>query len=417
MHRERPVDGELKSVTKYAHGAPSGPPGTAPDPFAPAALGPVQLRNRVIKAATFEGMSPGGVVSRTLVDFHRRMAAGGVAMTTVSYVAVSKDGRGAPNELYIHDAAADGLARIARAIHAEGAAISAQLGHAGAVGTIRKRYLGPSPSRTITGTPVREISAVGIDAVVADFASGARMLADAGFDAVELHFGHHYLVSAFLSPKWNRRADDYGGPVENRARLARRILHAVRDEVGDKLAVTAKLNMTDGIRGGLSVAESIEVARLLESDGRLDALELSAGGSQANQMFMFRGDPPRREMAAALPGVQGLAFRLAGPAMFRRYPFSEAYLLPMARQFRGALSMPLVLLGGINTVATIRQAMAEGFEFAAMGRALLRDPGLVAKMADGSAAEGSCIHCNKCIPSIYTGTRCVLDHPEPLVVS
>ncbi len=386
------------------------------DPFGPATLGPVQLRNRVIKAATFEGMSPGGVVSKTLIDFHRRMAAGGVAMTTVSYVAVSRDGRGAPNELYIHDGAADGLARIVQAVHAEGAAISAQLGHAGQVGTIRKRYLGPSATRTITGTPVHEISAVEIDAVVGDFANGARMLADAGFDAVELHFGHHYLVSAFLSPKWNRRTDDYGGPVENRARLARRILHAVRDEVGDRLAVTAKLNMTDGIRGGLSVTDSIAVARLLESDEALDALELSAGGSQANQMFMFRGDPPRKEMAAALPGIQGLAFRVAGPAMFRRYPFSEAYLLPTAGQFRAALSMPLVLLGGINTVATIRQAMAEGFEFVAMGRALLRDQNLVAKMADGSVTEGNCIHCNKCVPSIYSGTRCVLDHPEPLVV-
>jgi 2,4-dienoyl-CoA reductase-like NADH-dependent reductase (Old Yellow Enzyme family) len=393
--------------------------GTAPagaDPFGPARLGRIRLRNRVIKAATFEGMSPGGLVSQTLIDFHRAMAAGGVGMTTVSYVAVSKDGRGAPNELYIHDAAAARLARIAQVVHAEGAAISAQLGHAGAVGTIRKRYLGPSATRTMAGTRVREISPDGIDEVVGDFAMGARTLADAGFDAVELHFGHHYLVSAFLSPKWNRRTDDYGGPVAGRAKLARRILRAVREQVGDRVAVTAKLNMTDGVRGGLSVADGIEVARLLDSDGLLDALELSAGGSQANQMFMFRGDPPRREMAAALPGIQGLGFRVAGPVMFRRYPFREAYLLPMARQFRTAVSLPLILLGGVNTVATIRRAMAEGFDFVAMGRALLRDPGLVAKMADGSVAEGNCVHCNKCVPSIYTGTRCVLDHPEPLVV-
>jgi 2,4-dienoyl-CoA reductase-like NADH-dependent reductase (Old Yellow Enzyme family) len=127
------------------------------DPFAPARLGPVILRNRVLKAATFEGMSPGGVVSPDLIDFHRQMAAGGTAMTTVSYVAVSRDGRGAPNEIYIHDRAADGFERIASAVHAEGAAISAQLGHAGAVGTIRKRYLGPSASRTIAGTRVQAI--------------------------------------------------------------------------------------------------------------------------------------------------------------------------------------------------------------------------------------------------------------------
>ena len=124
-------------------------PGLTPEPFGPARIGPVQLRNRVLKAATFEGMSPANVVSDALIDFHRRMAAGGVAMTTVSYVAVSRDGRGAPSEIYIHDAVADGLACIAAAVHAEGARISAQLGHAGAVGTIRKRYLGPSATRTI----------------------------------------------------------------------------------------------------------------------------------------------------------------------------------------------------------------------------------------------------------------------------
>ncbi len=291
-----------------------------PAPFAPAALGQVRLRNRIIKAATFEGMSPANVVSATLIDFHRRVAAGGAAMTTVSYLAVSRDGRGAPNEVYIHDAAADGLAEIASAVHAEGAAISAQLGHAGAVGTIRKRYLGPSKTRTMLGTWVQPISAAEIDAVVGQFADGAAMLAQAGFDAVELHFGHHYLVSAFLSPRWNRRTDDYGGPVENRARLALRILRAVADRVGDTMAVTAKVNMTDGIRGGLQVADSIEVARLLEAEGMLAALELSAGGSQANQMFMFRGDPPRQDMAAALPGAQGLAFRLRRPGTVPALP-------------------------------------------------------------------------------------------------
>ncbi|HTX85573.1 MAG TPA: NADH:flavin oxidoreductase [Streptosporangiaceae bacterium] len=388
------------------------------DPFGPARLGPVQLRNRVLKAATFEGMSPANVVSGSLVDFHRRFAAGGVAMTTVSYVAVSPDGRGAPNEIYIHKAAADGLSRIADAVHAEGAAISAQLGHAGAVGTTRKRYLGPSATRTIAGTRVHEISPAGIDAVVGDFGRGARMLADAGFDAVELHFGHHYLVSAFLSPKWNRRTDEYGGPVANRARLPIRILHAVRGQVGTAMAVTAKLNMADGIRGGLQVGDSVEIARLLAAEGILDAIELSAGGSQANQMFMFRGDPPRKEMMAALalPGVQGIGFRLASRMLFRSYPYQDAYLLPLARQFRAALSLPLILLGGITSVASIELAMAEGFDFVAMGRALLREPDLVARMAAGSASAGTCVHCNKCIPSIYSGTRCVLDHPDPLSV-
>jgi 2,4-dienoyl-CoA reductase-like NADH-dependent reductase (Old Yellow Enzyme family) len=174
--------------------------------------------------------------------------------------------------------------------------------------------------------------------------------------------------------------------------------------------------LTDGIRRGLTIADSIGVARLLQAEGGLDALTLSGGGPQANQMFMFRGEPPRKEMAAALPGVQGLAFRVAGRALFRAYPFEEAYFLPLARQFRAALTLPLILLGGITTRASIDQAMTEGFDFVAMGRALLREPDLVRKFASGESAAGTCIHCNKCVQSIYSGTRCVLDNPDPLIV-
>jgi 2,4-dienoyl-CoA reductase-like NADH-dependent reductase (Old Yellow Enzyme family) len=391
------------------------------DPFAPAMLGPVGLRNRVLKAATFEGMSPRNVVSDSLIEFHRRMAAGGTSMTTVSYVAVSRDGMGAPAEIFIHDAAADGLARIADVVHAEGARISAQLGHAGAVGLVRgKRVLGPSKTRTIAGTPVRAISKEGIDEVVDQFAAGASMLAQAGFDAVELHFGHHYLVSSFLSPRWNRRVDEYGGTIDNRARLARRILAAVRatrDETGAAMAIIAKLNMTDAVRGGLEPADSLQVAKLLQEDGGLDAIELTGGGSAANQMFMFRGDAPRKEMARVLPGPQRFGFKLLGRALLREYPFEEAYFLPLARQFRATLRMPLILLGGINSTAAIGQAMAEGFDFVAMGRALLRDPDLVAKLQSGAATAGTCVHCNKCMVSIYSGTRCVLDFPEPPVIA
>jgi 2,4-dienoyl-CoA reductase-like NADH-dependent reductase (Old Yellow Enzyme family) len=391
------------------------------DPFAPAVLGPVRLRNRVLKAATFEGMSPRNVVSDSLIEFHRRIAGGGAAMTTVSYIAVSRDGMGAPAEIFIHDAAAEGLARIADVVHAEGARISAQLGHAGAVGLVRgKRVLGPSKRRTIAGTPVQAISADGIDEVVGHFAAGARMLAQAGFDCVELHFGHHYLVSSFLSPKWNRRPDEYGGPIENRARLARRVLAAVRaerDDVGADVAIIAKLNMTDAVRGGLEPAESLRVAKLLQDDGGLDAIELTGGGSAANQMFMFRGEAPRKEMARVLPGPQRLGFKLLGRALLRDYPFEEAYFLPLARQFRSGLDLPLILLGGINGTPSIMRAMTEGFEFVAMGRALLRDPDLVRKLQAGAATAGTCVHCNKCMVSIYSGTRCVLDHPEPPVIT
>jgi 2,4-dienoyl-CoA reductase-like NADH-dependent reductase (Old Yellow Enzyme family) len=391
---------------------------THPDPFAPARLGPIELGNRVIKAATFEGMSPDNVVSGTLIEFHRRMAAGGVGMTTVSYIAVSPDGMGAPAEIYIHDRATEGLVRIADAVHEEGARIAAQLGHAGAVGDLPgKRVLGPSKGRTLLGTRVEAISVGEIDTVVEDFARGAAMLAEAGFDAVELHLGHHYLLSSFMSPRWNRRSDSYGGSVEARSRLPRRVLRAVHEAVAGRMAITAKMNMVDAVRGGLEIDESIELARLFEAEGVLDAIELTSGGSQLNQMFMFRGDAPRKEMAAVLPPLQRLGFKIAGRFVFKEYPFEEAYFLPMARQFREALTLPLILLGGVNRLETIQQAMAEGFEFVAMGRALLRDPELVRKMASGTATSGNCIHCNKCMVSIFSGTRCVVDQPYPPTIA
>lgn len=385
--------------------------------FAPAQLGPATLRNRIIKAATFEGMSPKNVVSRSLTEFHRRMAAGGVGMTTVSYVAVAPGGMGAPNEIYVHDGAAEGLARIAEVVHAEGAAISAQLGHAGAVGDLPgKVLLGPSKARTLTGGVVHEIRPGQIDEVVAQFTAGAKMLADAGFDACELHFGHHYLISAFLSPKWNRRTDEYDGrTAEGRTLLARRILRDVRQAVGNRIAVTAKLNMVDAVRGGLTVEQSIENAKLLEAEGVLDAIQLTGGGSQRNQMFMFRGGAPRAEMAQLLQKpVQKFGFKVLGRWLLKEYPFEEAYFLPMARQFKAALSTPITLLGGINRLDTMQAAMAEGFSFVAVGRALVRDPDLINKLRDGTVAEGNCIHCNKCMLSIYTGTRCVLDQPQPV---
>jgi 2,4-dienoyl-CoA reductase-like NADH-dependent reductase (Old Yellow Enzyme family) len=383
------------------------------DPFAPAPLGPVTLPNRIIKAATFEGMARDGLVTDRLIDFHRAVAAGGAGMTTLAYLAVSPDGQGAPGEIVLRDQAVPGLRKLADAVHAEGALVSAQMGHAGpvAAGAGRK---GLAPSRSFSPMAVRFTRAATDDdlaRVVGDFAAGARVLADAGFDAVEIHMGHGYLISAFMSPKLNRRRDRWGGAVENRARLARQVAEAVRTEVGGRLAVLAKLNMTDGVAGGLWLDESVEVGRLLEADGTLDAIELTGGSSLQNPMFLFRGEAPIREMAASFPPPINVAFRLFGKRFLVEYPFEEAYFLPYARQFRAALDLPLILLGGINRLDTVQRALAEGFAFVAMGRALLRQPDLPRQMRTGATMEGLCIHCNKCMPTIYRGTHCVLVCP------
>ncbi len=166
------------------------------------------------------------------------------------------------------------------------------------------------------------------------------------------------------------------------------------------------------IEAGADYDESVEVARMLESDGALDAIELTGGSSLENPMYLFRGEAPIHEMAAAMRQPMRLGFKFLGRRFLPSYPFEEAYFLPYARQFRAALAMPLILLGGINGRDTIERAMEEGFGYVAMGRALLREPDLVNRMQSGSEREGLCIHCNKCMPTIYTGTHCVLVPPE-----
>jgi len=389
------------------------PGGSDPVPavFAPAALGPLTLRNRIIKAATFEGVTPGGAVSDALVEFHRRVAAGGAALSTVAYLAVSPEGRTDRHCLRLSDETVPGLRRLTDAVHAEGAAAAAQIGHAGPVANARSNgapALSPSGGFTPMGSRLRAVDAAGIERITDDYRRATRFAVEAGFDSIEVHVGHNYLLSAFLSPKLNRRDDQFGGSVENRARFARAVLRTVRDAAPANVAVTAKLNMADGVDGGLWLDESVEIARLFEADGALDALELTGGSSLANPMYLFRGDAPLHEFGATLPGPVRLGFRFIGHRFLRSYPYEEAFFLPYARQFRAALSTPLILLGGITELPTIETALAEGFAFVAMARALLREPDLPNRMQADAATTSLCIHCNKCMPTIYSGTRCVL---------
>lgn len=380
--------------------------------FAPAALGPVTLRNRIVKAATFEGRSPRRVVTDALVEFHREVAAGGVGMSTVAYCAVSLEGSTDGRTLVLDAEARSGLARLADAIHSEGAAAAAQIGHAGPVANpLATKVPALGPTRIWSPLAMRRTHAATTDdiaRVTAQFAAGTQLLGEAGFDAVEVHLGHNYLLSAFLSPKLNTRADAYGGDVEKRSRFPRQVLHAVRAAAGDHMAVTAKLNMADGVPGGLWLEESLEVARLIESDGTVDALELTGGSSLANPMYLFRGEAPIAEMAATMPPVMRLGFRILAKRMMPAYPFEELFFLPYARQFRAALKLPLVLLGGVTRRQSAEQGLAEGFSLVAMARALLREPDLPRRWQVQPSVESLCVHCNKCMPTIYRGTRCVL---------
>ncbi|WP_235735009.1 NADH:flavin oxidoreductase [Nocardioides alcanivorans] len=385
---------------------------TVPDAFAPAQLGPVTLRNRIIKSATFEGRTPKGLVTDELIDFHRRFASGGVGMTTVAYCAVAPEGRTAPGQLQWTDEAMPGLRRLTDAMHAEGAAVSAQIGHAGPVAppkALRMPALAASRRFHLTGLNFAQAaSAADIVRITQAHVNAALRAAEAGFDAIEMHFGHGYLISSFLSERLNHRTDSYGGSLRNRARFARETASAVRDAVGDRIAILAKVNMDDGVPGGFWLAEAIRLVRWLEEDGSLDAVVLTAGSSLENPLYTFRGDAPLKEFEAVMPQPQKLGIKMVGKHFLRTYPYQDTYLLDHARQVRAAVDLPLVLLGGVTGRESIERAMTEGFEFVEMGRALLSDPDLVNAIQEEGVGQSLCIHCNKCMVTIYRGTHCVL---------
>jgi 2,4-dienoyl-CoA reductase-like NADH-dependent reductase (Old Yellow Enzyme family) len=392
------------------------------DAFAPVMLGALRLRNRVMKTATYEGMCPGGMPSQALVEHHRVLAAGGVGLTTVAYCAVSPDGRTFAEQMTMRRETVSPLRRVTDAVHAEGGAASLQLGHCGwftknrALSTWLPR--GPSPVVNQYGISAGKPFSLAMNAremaqVVEDFGVAAGLAREAGFDAVELHLGHGYLLSQFLCPATNRRTDVYGGDLAGRARLSLEVLARVRQVVGAGFPVLCKTNLRDGFRGGLELPDAVALARLLEAAGA-DALVLSGGYTSKTPFYLFRGRRPLAEMIDAEKSrLQKLALRVFGRNVIREYPFEEMFFLPQAREVRRAVRMPLVLLGGIVSRANVDAALAEGFDFVAMGRALIADPDLVRRMERDPGARTRCTHCNVCVAEMdLGGVRCVLDGPR-----
>ena len=391
--------------------------------FSPGRLGPLGLRNRIIKTATYEGMCPGGAPSAALVDFHRGLAAGGVAMTTVAYCAVSPSGRTFAEQMHMRPGIVPALRELTDAVHREGAAASIQLSHCGYFSRNRetggRRPLGPSfrvnEYGLMSGLPFAgAMTEADIARVIADFGRAAAQAVEAGFDAVEIHLGHGYLLSQFLSPAVNRRRDRFGGSLENRLRLPLAVLASVRDALGPDNALLVKTNLRDGFRGGLELAEAVEVARRLEAEG-VDAIVMSGGFVSKSPLFLLRGGKPLAQMIAVeKSALHRLSLRLFGGRFMRAYPFEEMFFLPEARAVRQAVRLPLVLLGGIVSRANLETAMREGFEFVALGRALIADPDLVRRMERGELERTRCNSCNQCIAEMDAGgVRCVLDGPRP----
>lgn len=380
--------------------------------FSPRKLGPITLKNPVIKAATSEARSPKGKVTQSLIDFHLGFIKGGIAMTTLAYCSISPAGYAAPGEILMIQENIPGLKKFTKAMHDHGGLASAQLGHAGPVAN--KKITGVqsvAPSKFFNPTSLqtsREITLQEMQTVRQEFVNAALVAVESGFDAIELHFGHLYLVSSFFSPWINKRKDNYGGSLENRVRFAKEILLDVKAAVKDSIAIIIKLSMDDGIKGSIWLDESVQTAKILDQTNAVDAFELTMGSSVYNQMYLFRGDTPIDGMASTLSGIFKLGVKLFGKKMLGHYPYKDLYMLEAARQFQGAVKhAKLILLGGINDFSHIKQAHDLGFEFVAMGRALLREPDIINQMQKDPHQKGRCIHCNKCMFSVYTTTNCV----------
>ena len=374
--------------------------------FTPVTLGPLTLRNRSIRSAAFESMCPGNVPSPQLLDYHRSVAAGGVGMTTVAYAAVTRSGLSFDRQLWMSPEIVPGLRELTDAVHVEGAAASIQLGHCGNMS--HKSICGCLPVGASSGfnlyspTFVRGLRADELPEMAKAYGRSVCLAREAGFDAVEIHAGHGYLISQFLSPSTNHRKDEFGGTLANRMRFMEMVMEEVMKAAGNDMAVLVKMNMRDGFRGGMELDESLQVARKLQELGA-HALVLSGGFVSKAPMYVMRGEMPIRTMTHYMTcwwlkyGV-----RLVGKYMIPSVPFREAYFLEDALKFREALDIPLVYVGGLVSRQKIEEVLNHGFEAVQMGRALLNEPDFVNRMRREENARCNCRHSNYCIARMYT---------------
>lgn len=390
--------------------------------FQPGKLGPLTLRNRSVRSAAFEGMSPGHLVSEDLIRYHQSVAAGGVGMTTVAYAAVSRSGLSFDHQLWLRREAVPGLRRLTDAVHREGAAVAIQIGHCGLMA--KKSVSGglclaPSGRFNLYGpTWPRTIKPDEIISIVRDFGTSVHLAREAGFDAVEVHAGHGYLISQFLSPYTNKRKDNYGGSFENRSRFLVEVIREVMKSAGNDMGVVVKMNLRDGFSGGMEMDESVRVARLLETEG-VHGLVLSGGFVSKAPMYVMRGRMPVEVMADSLVKDKWMKpfLKHFGNLLIKPEPFSEAYFLDDALKIREAVTLPLIYVGGMVSLGTIEKVLGKGFGFIQIARALINDPAFINKLRSGEITRSGCHHANYCIAVMYSGKMRCYQHEENLPTS
>lgn len=378
--------------------------------FTPFQLGPITLRNRTIRSAAFENMCYNNKPSQDLFNYHTAVAQGGIGMTTIAYAAVNRSGLSFNGQLWMREEIVPELKKLTDAIHAQGAKASIQIGHCGNMThfyTCGQMPVGASNGFNLySPTLVRGLKINEIHQIAKDFGNATRLAKQAGFDCVEVHAGHGYLISQFISPYTNHRKDEFGGSLENRMRFMKMCINEVIQAANKEIAVVVKTNMYDGFKSGMQLPDCITVAKTIESLG-VDAIVLSAGFVSKAPMAVMRGAMPLKTLAHYMNPWRfwwlkmGLA--LVGRKLIPTVPFQEAYFLEDALKFRKELKLPLIYVGGLVSRRKIDEVLNSGFELVQMARALVHDTQFVNKMqqADENYRNG-CKHSNYCIARMYT---------------
>ena len=377
--------------------------------FTPCKIGPIELRNRTIRSAAFENMCKDNRPSQQLFDYHTAVARGGVGMTTVAYASVNRSGVSFNGQLWMREEIVPELKKLTDAVHKEGAKASIQLGHCGNM--THRSTCGCKPMGASSGfnlyspTFVREMSEYEILDTVRDFGKAVNLAREAGFDCVEIHAGHGYLISQFLSPYTNHRHDIWGGNLENRMRFMKFVIREVMDAALDDMAVVVKINMFDGMKKGIHEDEAILIAKELEKLG-VHALVLSAGFVSKAPMEVMRGAMPIKTMAYYMNMWKfwwlKAGLHLVGRFIIPSVPFEEAYFLETAKRFRENLKLPLIYVGGMISKSKMEEVLNSGFLAFQMARALINDTDFVNKLKNGELTKSPCKHSNYCIGRMYS---------------
>lgn len=387
--------------------------------FTPANIGPVTLRNRTIRSAAFEGMGKDNNPTPQLRDYHWSVAEGGVGMTTLAYAGICRSALSFTTQLWLRPEIVAPLREITDGIHRFGAKASIQIGHCGNmthIATAGGIPVGASSGFNLySPTIARGMKKDELKQMARNFGDAVRTARDAGFDCVEVHAGHGYLISQFLSPYTNHRRDEYGGSLQNRMRFMQECMEEVMRAAGSDIGVLVKTNMRDGFKGGMEIEEYLAVARELENLGP-HALVLSGGFVSKAPMYVMRGEMPIYSMTYYMKqwwlkyGV-----RMAGKMMIPAVPFKELYFLDDARLFRSELKLPLVYVGGVVRRENADTVLdSEGFDFIQLGRALLNEPDFVNRMREDSHHRCGCDHVNYCIARMYSREMACHKHLDNL---